>query len=415
VWSVLRHPNFRRLWLGQAASVFGDALVVVGIGIFVTRHTGSSRDVGFVLTSYALPLVLFLVLGGVVADRLPRRTVMIASDLVRGSAHGLLAILIATGVVQIWHMVVIGAVYGSAEAFFRPAYSGLVPQTVPESEIQHAQALAGVSNEVAMFASPAVATVLLFSVGPSAVFAVDAVTFAISASLLCRVAARTRGETAARTSLLREMGEGWRAVRERAWVWATVAGFSIALLTGLAPFFVLGAQVAHQVYGSSAVYGVASAAWGLGTAAGTLAGGRWRPRFPMRAGLIACAPWPAVTTIFALGPPLPVLYAVIAAGGLGLGLFIVWWETALAERIPPHLLSRVSAWDWMGSMALLPLGYVLAGPLGQVVGDRTVLVAGGIIGVTAVALALLPRETRQLRRLPASRSVPVDRMSVSAP
>ena len=133
MWSVLRHPNFRRLWLSQSASVFGDALVIVGIGLFVTHLTGDPRDVGIVLAAYALPLVTFLLLGGVIADRLPRRSVMITSDLVRGSAHTLLAVLIATGAVQVWHMVAIGAVHGSAEAFFRPAYTGLVPQTVPRT------------------------------------------------------------------------------------------------------------------------------------------------------------------------------------------------------------------------------------------------------------------------------------------
>jgi MFS family permease len=126
----------------------------------------------------------------------------------------------------------------------------------------------------------------------------------------------------------------------------------------------------------------------------------------MRAGLIVCAPWSGVVALFAFGPPLPVLYVGMAVGGIGIGLFQVWWETALAERIPPHLLSRVSAWDWMGSLALLPLGYVLAGPIADAVGAREVLVGGGVLGVVAVALALLPRSTRALQRLEVPDSVP---------
>src|SRR5437762_1239226 len=118
--------------------MLGDALVLVATGLFITRLTGHPADVGLVLTAYALPLVAFILIGGVIADRLPRQTVMIASDATRAVLHGTLALLIATGVVRIWHMVVIGLLFGTAEAFFRPAYTGLVPQTVPEDSIQAA-------------------------------------------------------------------------------------------------------------------------------------------------------------------------------------------------------------------------------------------------------------------------------------
>jgi len=399
VFHVLVSRDFRLLWLSQTASVIGDALVLVAVGLFVTQLTGDPSDVGLVLTAYAAPLVLFLLLGGVVADRLPRQTVMVASDVVRGTLHGLLAALIATGAVRVWHMVVIGLLFGAAEAFFRPAYTGLVPQTVPEDQIQPAQALGGLSREVATFVSPALATALVLGVGGAAAFALDAVTFAVSALLLWRVRARARGEPGVRSTMLRELREGWQAVRSRAWVWATIVSFSVALLVALAPFFVLGASVAEAVYGSAAVYGLANAAWGAGTMTGAVLGARWRPRRPMRAAMLAAVPWPGCVTVFALGPPLTALYPAMALAGFGIGLFAVWWETALAERIPPHLLSRVSAWDWMGSLALLPLGYLLAGPVGSALGETRVMTVGGLVGVLVSALALLPRSTRTLARL----------------
>lgn len=219
--SVLRRArDFRLLWMGQSASTVGDALVLVAVGLYVTRLTGDPADVGVVLGAYSLPLVLFVLLGGVVADRLPRERVMIASDVVRCVLHGTLALLIATGVVQIWHMVVIGALFGTAEAFFRPAYTGLVPQTVDEDDIQPAQALTGVSQEVAEIVGPALATALVLGVGGAAAFAVDAATFAFSAVLLRRIHPRQRGDRGAATSVLVELREGWVAVRDRAWVWA---------------------------------------------------------------------------------------------------------------------------------------------------------------------------------------------------
>src|ERR1700712_3414162 len=150
---VLRSRDFRLLWLSQSASVIGDALVIVAIGLYVTRLTHHPSDVGLVLAAYSLPLVVFVLVGGVIADRLPRHVVMVVADVVRMLLHGTLAILIATGVVRVWHMLIIGVFYGIAEAFFRPAYSGLVPQTVEEADIQSAQALGGLSREIATFAS----------------------------------------------------------------------------------------------------------------------------------------------------------------------------------------------------------------------------------------------------------------------
>ena len=407
--SVLSARDFRLLWLSQSASVLGDALVLVAVGLFVTRLTGDPSDVGLVLVAYSTPLVLLVLFGGVVADRLPRQRVMVVSDVVRAVLHGLLALLIVTGAVRIWHMVAIGLLFGTAEAFFRPAYTGLVPQTVPEPQIQQAQALTGVSREVAEVAGPALATALVLSVGGAAAFAFDAATFLLSAILVARVHGRDRGTPAERSTVARELVEGWRAVRERAWVWATVLAFAVALLTALAPFFVLGASVSAQLYGTDAVYGLANAAWGVGTVSGAVVGARWRPARPMRAAVLCSVPWPLCIAVFALGPPLGLLYAAMALAGLGVGLFAVWWETALAQRIPPHLLSRVSAWDWMGSLLLLPVGYLLAGPLAEAVGGPELLVAGGVVGSAAMALALLPRSTRDLARLeePTAADVPL--------
>jgi MFS family permease len=166
----------------------------------------------------------------------------------------------------------------------------------------------------------------------------------------------------------------------------------------LAPFFVLGPSVSRQVYGTEAVFGITNAFWGVGTVTGALIGARWRPRRPMLAGLLVSIIWPGQIALFATGPSIALLYPVTALAGLGLGLFSVWWETALAERIPAHLLSRVSAWDWMGSLALLPLGYLLAGPVAAKLGEPAVLIGGGLLGTAAMTLALLPRSIRTLTR-----------------
>jgi MFS family permease len=399
VFSALRSSSFRLLWLGQSASIFGDGLIVVAVGLFVTGLTGNPSDVGLVLASYSIPLVLLVLVGGVVADRLPRKTVMITSDCVRCLLHSTLALLIATGTVRIRHMVIIGVLFGSFQAFFQPAYSGLVPQTVSEEDIQSAQALAGVTRELASFVSPALATVLVLSVGGAVAFSLDAATFAISALTLAGVRPRERGPAPERSGIAAELLQGWAAVRERTWVWATITAFSIALLVALTPFEVLGPSVARQAFGTEAVYGFTTALWGAGMVLGALLGARWKPRRPLFLGLNACLPCPVMILLFATSPPTAVLAPVTFVSGAGIGLFGVWWETALVQRIPPHLLSRVCAWDWMGSLALAPLGYLAAGPIAAVFGGVRVLITGGAIGTVAIALSLLPASTRHLTRV----------------
>jgi MFS family permease len=428
---VLRHRDFRYLWLAQSASVIGDCIVIVALALFVIELTGSATDLGLVLAASSLPLVAFLLLGGVWADRLPRHRVMVATDLVRFTLHALLAVLIFTGAVAIWQLIVIEALFGTAEAFFRPAANGLLPQTVPEAEIQQANGLSTLSNNIGEFAGPALATVLVLGLGAGYAFALDAATFLLSAALLIRVRPRRRAIAAdalgaagavtpggapagepgvlaaadapAPITVRAELRDGFREVRSRDWVWATLASFCAALFTGLAPWFVLGPLVARAQYGQIGVYGYVSAVLGIGTIAGSLLGIAWRPRFPMRAAMLAIILWPLAAVLYAAGVTLVLVLPAMLIGGGGIALFDVWWTTALAERIPPDKLSRVSSYDWMVSLALLPLGYVLAGPLAHALGSVDVLLGGSALAAVALALGLLPRETRMLRRVDAGR------------
>jgi MFS family permease len=395
---VLRQRDFRNLFLGQAASTIGDRIVFVALALYVT-DIGSPTDVGIVLAAATLPLVGFLLIGGVWADRLPRNQVMIAADLVRFGLHALLAALIFADAVEIWHIVVIEALFGTAEAFFRPAYTGLVPQTVPEEMIQDAKAAGSTVETIAEFAGPALATALVLGLGAGWAFALDAATFLVSAYFLTRVRPRERGAPTERLTVLAELKEGYAEVRSRAWIWVTVVAFAVALLLSFGPWTTLGPTIAEDEYGTAGVFGLLSAAMGAGTMLGALLGFRLRPLHPMRAGFLCTLPWPAVTAGFALGAPLIVLVPLFAAAGVGLALFGIWWDTALAERVPPHTLSRVSAYDWMGSLALLPLGYLLAGPLGDALGSALVLGVGSVAATLALAAGMAVRETWTLRRL----------------
>jgi MFS family permease len=395
---VLRHPSFRNTWAAASISAQGDGIVIVALALFVTDLTGNPTDVGLVLGAHMLPLVSFLLIGGVWADRLPRARLMIATDVVRASLHGLLAILIFTGEVEIWHLVVIEALFGTAEAFFRPAYTGLVPRTVPEDEIQEAQALSGLAYNVAELTGPALATALVLGVGAGWAFAVDAATFVASALFLMRVRVREERPTERRT-LLAELAEGFREVRSRPWLWVTVVVFTIAVPVGVAPLYVLGPTVAEDGYDSAAVFGIVSTLFGAGALAGTLAGLRWRPRYPMLAAFLGLAAWPLLLLAFGAGVPVALVLALSAATGIGFGLFDVFWNTAMAQHIPPHALSRVSSYDWVGSLVLMPVGFLAAGPLAEATSPETVLIAGGFLTAAVLTLGVAPRQTRTLERV----------------
>jgi MFS family permease len=394
--NVLQYPNFRYLFFGQSASAIGDRLVVVAIALFVTQRTGSASDLGLILASQALPLVALLLLGGVWADRLPRHRIMVVADLIRAGLHALLAVLIFSGEVRVWQIAAIEAAFGAAQAFFQPAYTGLIPQTVPEARIQEARALTQSMENIAFLVGPALATAIVLGVGAGEAFAFDAATFVLSALLLVRVHPRPRGASAAPAPVLNELKAGFEEVRSRRWVWVTIAAFAGAILCVYAPWYALAPIVARGSYGSAGVFGLLESLGGAGAVCGAIAGVRWRPARPLKAGLVLVLAWPLMALLLASRAPLWIVSVSALATGFGFALLMIWWETALAQHVPPHALSRVSAYDWMGSLALLPVGYLLAGPLATALGPRTVLGVGSLIGIALLLAALAPRSTREL-------------------
>lgn len=399
---VLRHPDFRYLFLGQSASVIGDRVVVVAIALFVTQTTGSATDLGLVLAAQSLPFVALLLLGGVWGDRLPREKIMIATDVIRAALHATLAVLIFAGAVRIWQLVVIEALFGSAQAFFQPAYTALIPQTVPDALLQDAKALTESTSNVAFLLGPALATVLVLGIGAGEAFAFDAATFVVSVAFLTRVRPRPPAIARAATSesVRQALHEGWREVRSRAWVWVTIAVFAGAVLCVYAQWYALAPIIARAHYGGVGAFGLLESTAGVGAVIGAVVALRWQPQRPLRTGLLLVLVWPIQDGAFAIGAPLPFVVLCALGTGFGFSLLMIWWETALARHIPRGALSRVSAWDWMGSLALLPLGYLIAGPLAAAVGASVVLGVGSVIGLALLGLALLPRETRELRSAP---------------
>ncbi len=388
---VLRHRDFRLLWMSQAVSTVGDRMVLVVLALYV-NDVGGPSDVGVVLAAHGIPFVGLLLVGGVWADRLPRHLVMVSTDVVRAALHVLLAVLIlTTSDVPIWAVAAIEAAFGGAEAFFRPAYTGLLPQTIPDAEIAEAQAVTQLTGTITGFAGPALGSAIFLGFDAGIAFGLDAATFVVSALLLLRVRPRERGERATREPMLAELRGGLAELRARPWAGLIILGACLVLLVAVAPYQALGPAIAEKGYGESAVFGVLSALEGAGALFGTLLAVRWRPRRIMLIGWLCFVPFVLLLLAFAAGIPLWALVPVGVVSGVGFGLFMVWWETALALSIPPASLSRVSAWDWMGSLGLLPVGFLLAGPISAAVGVQETLLAGSVLALVvtaAIAVAL---------------------------
>ncbi len=301
-------------------------------------------------------------------------------------------------------MIAIEFCFGGARAFFQPAYTGLMTQITPEHEIQDARALTELSNNAAFLVGPALGAALVLGIGAGEAFALDALTFVFSAALLVRVRPRLRGDAPEPAPVLHELRAGYREVSSRPWVWVTIAAFTGAVLTVYAQWYALAPLIARNVYGSAGLFGVIESVAGAGAVIGALLALAWRPRRPLFVGLAMILAWPVQDIVFALGAPLAAVLVCALATGFGWSMMGVFWETSLAHHIPPHALSRVSAYDWMGSLALLPAGFAIAGPLAAAFGARTVLGVGSAIGMVLLLIALVPRSTRELGGAPSAES-----------
>ena len=389
--ALLRQREFALLFWGQAVSSFGDRLVMVAMPFAVLSLPGAGLgDVGLVLGATTLSLAVFVLVGGVVADRLPRQLTMLGSDVVRGLAQGATATLLLTDNATVGSLVVLQAVYGAAEAFFRPAVLGLVPQVVRPADIQPAQALLALSMNVAMLTGPLAAGLLVASVGAGGAIAVDAVTFVVSGLTLLRMRPAP-GELAAGGSFLADLRGGGREVTSRTWVWAVLVGFSAYHALVLPALFVLGPQYAEEARGGAAAWGVISTGFGVGSLVGSLVALRIRPGRP---GLVmgSClAASSAQAAIVVMPVPTLVVAGLEALTGVTVALCFTLWETALNQRIPQEAQSRVSSFDYLASLTLMPVGYVLVGPAASAWGSvPTALAASAVCAVVCVAVTLVP-------------------------
>jgi MFS family permease len=411
-YAPLAERCFRLLWLGRISSAAGDALMPLALTFAVLSVNRSATALGLVLAALWIARVAFTLVGGVIADRLPRRTVMLACDGVRAIVETFTATMLLTHQMTLGMFFVTASVFGAASAFFTPAADGLVPQTISDEKLQSANALLGISRSTMNVFGPAVAGVLIALVGTGYVFAIDAASFVASAWFLARLKVPAH-EHAARSRFVTELREGLREVTSRAWVRAPIIGFAISNFC-FAAFIVLGPVIFKEHLGGARNWGIVSTCGAIGAVAGSLLSVRISPRRPLTFGFIISML--LGVPIAALAEPMPV--AVIATGWLfGMGaiaLSNIYWETNLQRRIPAAVFARVRSYDILVSFVFMPLGFVAFPLIARVAGtERTLLAAAVVCAATSLTVAFVPgvrRITEETNLVPAS---PATRLGVS--
>jgi MFS family permease len=402
---VLANRNFRLLLADRLLAPMAAAFSLVGVSFAVLAATGSTADLSYVLAAQTAPSLVFLLVGGVIADRIAPQLVIVAANVMMAVGEGLFGILVLAGHPAVWTMILLELVTGTGIALFYPASMALLPRLVPADQMREASAISRLTMNGAMMAGAALAgeCVALFGAGWAlavcgvGMFATIPLLLAIKVAPLERAEAEHDRERA--PNMLRELREGWSEFRSHTWLWATVLQFTVVLTAWAGGFQVLGPAVADAHLGGAAAWGLISAAEATGLIAGGLVALRWSPKRPMlfiviSGGAIAISPLSlAMATLL----PLWVICACSFLLGVVIEAMSVVWTVTMATNIPADKLARVSGYDGLGSMMGMPVGALVAGPLAARIGVSATQYGAAGITLIASALALIPRDVWTMR------------------
>ena len=381
-------PAFRLLFAARAISYVGTYLAPIAVAFAILDNGVGATAVGLGFAAWTFAQVAMLAFGGVVGDRLPRRVVMVGSDVASTAVRTTMGALLLSGHAQVWELIALQACGGAAVAFYSPASYGLVREVVPEGLLQQANAYLAIARYSAFPLGAAVGGSIVALVGSGTALVVDAGTYAASALLLSQIDVESIARAGA--GFFRELREGWSAFVEQTWVWVLVVWISLYFLITYAPFFVLGPYVAKHSMDGARSWAFVVAGEGVGALLGALAGLRWRPRQPMVTTGMLLMLTAVQNVVLAFHPTTLLLTAAATGAGFAFALGSVVWDTTLQRAIPPEKLARVASYGWMGAMVFLPAGYALAGPIAMAIGLKAdlLIAAGWIVASTLFVIRL---------------------------
>jgi hypothetical protein len=372
---VLGERNFRRFYIGYATSLLGTSMSTVAIAFAVLESGGTATSLGLVFAANIVPMVAFLLGGGVIADRLGRRPVMLTADLARCAAQGTLAVALFASRPHVWLFAVMALIVGTGNAFFQPALSGLTVEIAPRDQLGNANALFGMAQPAAQVAGPALAGILIAVTSPAAVICVDAGTYAVSAVALSLLRFPDSRPARAR-SLLHDLAEGWTEFTAHTWLWLGTVQFALFNLITWGPYLVLGPVLARQYLGGARAWGAILACYGGGAILGGLLALGRRPGRPLLVCTVATLGFPLPPLTLALHLPTAAVAAGAALAGLGSAVDGAIVTTVTQQRVPAAALARVGSFSMVGAFAFGPIAFAAAGPVAAVFGAQAVLGAG---------------------------------------
>ncbi|MFE3882343.1 MFS transporter [Streptomyces lydicus] len=397
----------RPAWAGRNYLLLTGATVIANLGssgaliataFAVLASGGSATDVGLVAAVRTVALVLFLLLGGAVADRLPRHRVMVAANALSCVSQGLFALLVLTGEPRLWQMAVLAALGGTGQAFFAPASEGMVLASVSGDQAGRAFAVFRMGMNGANIGGTALGGALVAAVGPGWVLAVDSASFAVAGLLRAFLDVEKVATRAPGGGVLHDLRDGWREVVSRPWLWTVVVQFSLVNAVVSAAEAVYGPLVAEQHLGGPGPWGLALAAFGAGTVGGALMMTRLKPHRLLLTGSLCVFPLALPSAALAVPLPATGLGAIMFGTGVAVEVFAVLWMMALHQEIPEEKFSRVSSYDWLGSLAMVPLATALAGPVQDLIGRQAALWGCSAVIVLLTGAVLCVPDVRRLTR-----------------
>jgi Transmembrane secretion effector len=397
---VLRERNFRRFYAGYVTSLLGSSMSTVALAFAVLDGGGNAADLGYIFAAGVVPQVVFMLGGGVIADRIGRRPVMLAADAVRFTAAAALAAALFAGPPPIWLFIVLEALLGTGEAFFTPALGALTPDIAPPARLSDANALLGLAQSVTRITGPALAGILVAATMPGVVIALDAASY--GASVLALSLLRLPARKVPLHSPLRDLADGWSQFRSLTWLWVTTVQYTLFNLFTWAPYLLLGPVLSKEYLGGARAWGLILTSQAAGAIlAGTLLVGR-RPGRPVVAAVIGAFGYPMPCLLLALHAPAYGVAAGALAAGVGSAVSSTFWITALQQQVPPEMLARVTAFSMTGSFALGSAAFTVIGPIAAVVGAGTVLGVAAAWGILSPAVVLAVPAVRSVNWRPAA-------------
>jgi MFS family permease len=401
-------PGVRRMLLSDLSSITGDFMAVTAMPFAVLALGGGEDEIGLVLAAQAVAVAVFLPIGGIVADRFPRRSAMVTADLLRLCSQAAIAVLLATGSASVWQLFLAQAIHGAGTGIFMPSSQAIVPEVVGEpSRVQLTNAAKQTARAMAGLAGPALGAIAVAAAGAGFAIGADAATFGISAAALSGIvpiarSAPTGGANQTGSIAAHFVDELRGALREfwgHVWLRTVVLLFCAINALSIAPFYVLGPIEASQHLGGAPAWASILVFVAIGELVGGVAALRWTPERPLAVALGLFSLWAGPLVAVAVAAPLAVILLAAFAAGAVQAIFAVFWATAMQTHLPPDRQGRLNSFDQFGGLVMVPLGFALGGFLGTTIGPTTGLFVGVIVLLAALAVALSAASVRELPSL----------------